>query len=176
MNRTTFGTVAVVFAVMGASPMSTNPVAAARSGISQEETNRNLVRAGLQAWADRTGSPYDLLAEDASWTITGNSLAAKTYPSKEAFMAEVIRPFNARMRTPLNPTVRKLYADGNTVIAFFDAEGTALDGKPYRNTYAWILELSGGKIVRANAFFDSIAFDDLWRRVQPPPTRATADE
>ena len=176
MNRTAFGTVAVAFAIMGASPMSTTPAPAPPSGVSQEETNRNLVRAGLQAWAERTGSPYDLLADNASWTITGNSLAAKTYPSKEAFMAEVIRPFNARMRTPLTPKVRNLYSDGNTVVAFFDAEGTALDGKPYRNTYAWILELSDGKIVRANAFFDSIAFDDLWRRVQPPPPRAAADE
>jgi hypothetical protein len=41
--------------------------------------------------------PYDLLADDATWTITGNSLASKTYGSREAFMSEVIRPFNARM-------------------------------------------------------------------------------
>jgi ketosteroid isomerase-like protein len=128
----------------------------------------------MAAWANRTGSPYDLLADDASWTITGNSAGARTYSTKEDFMREVIRPFNARMRSPLIPTVRKLYAEGDTVIAFFDAEGTALDGKPYRNTYAWILEMSGGKIIRAHAFFDSIAFDDLWRRVQPAQADATS--
>lgn len=130
-----------------------------------EEQNRALVAKGFEAWANGTGSPYDLLADDASWTITGNSMAAKTYPTKEAFMSEVIRPFNARMRARLIPSVRKLYADGDTVIAFFDASGTARDGKPYANTYAWILEMKDGKIVRANAFFDSIAFDDFWKRV-----------
>ena len=130
-----------------------------------EERNRQRVANGFEAWAKGTGSPYDLLAEDASWTITGNSMAARTYPTKEAFMSEVIRPFNARMQTRLIPTVRKLYAEGDTVIAFFDAKGTARDGKPYANTYAWILEMSDGKIVRANAFFDSIAFDDFWKRV-----------
>jgi hypothetical protein len=136
---------------------------------STQEQNRELVAKGFEAWASGTGSPYDLLAENANWTITGNSMAAKTYPSKEAFMSEVIRPFNARMQTRLVPTVRKLYAEGDTVIAFFDAKGTARDGQPYVNTYAWILEMNDGQIVRANAFFDSIAFDEFWGRVKPVP-------
>ncbi|WP_237219610.1 nuclear transport factor 2 family protein [Sphingomonas arenae] len=126
-----------------------------------------LVARSFDAWAAGTGSPYDLLAENASWTITGNSAGAKTYPTRAAFIDEVIRPFNARMSSRLIPKVRRLYAEDDTVIAFFDAAGTARDGKPYTNTYAWILEMSGGKIVRANAFFDSIAFDDLWKRVKP---------
>jgi ketosteroid isomerase-like protein len=135
-----------------------------------EEHNRALVAKGFEAWANGTGSPYDLLAEDANWTITGNSMAARTYPTKEAFMSEVIRPFNARMQSRLIPTVRRLYAEGDTVIAFFDAKGTARDGQAYSNTYAWILEMRDGKIVRANAFFDSIAFDDFWKRVPEKPT------
>jgi hypothetical protein len=132
-----------------------------------EERNRELVARGFEAWANGTGSPYDLLAEDSSWTITGNSAASRTYPNRDAFLAEVIRPFNARMKSRLIPTVRRLYAEGDTVIAFFDAEGLARDEKPYRNTYAWFLELRDGRIVRAHAFFDSIAFNDLWQRVTP---------
>lgn len=143
----------------------TSDAARAQPVQSLEDRNRALVATGFEAWAKGTGSPYDLLAEDASWTITGNSMAAKTYPTKESFMSEVIRPFNARMQTRLVPSVRKLYAEGDTVIAFFDAKGTARDGQTYANTYAWILEMTDGKIVRANAFFDSIAFDDFWKRV-----------
>ncbi|HEY0505628.1 MAG TPA: nuclear transport factor 2 family protein [Lysobacter sp.] len=127
------------------------------------------VRAAFDAWAAGTGGPYALLAEDAVWTITGNSLASKTYANREAFMSEVIRPFNARMSTGLKPTIRNLYRDGDTVIVLFDASGTARDGKPYANTYAWFLELRGDRIVRAVAFFDAIAFDDLWTRVNPTP-------
>lgn len=82
-------------------------------------------------------------------------------------MGEVIRPFNARMKSRLIPTVPRLYAEGDTVIAQFDAEGTALDGQPYRNTYAWFLQMRDGRIVRASAFFDSIAFDAFWNRVKP---------
>lgn len=140
----------------------------AAAGVNSEtEKNRTAVARGLQAWADGTGSPYDLLATDVRWTITGNSKAAKTYPSKEAFMSEVIRPFNARMRDRLVPKVHRLYAEGDTVIAHFDARGTALDGKPYVNSYAWILRMKGGQIVEAHAFFDAHAFDDLWTRLPP---------
>jgi len=145
--------------------MIATELTAAQANESLQERNRALVARGFEAWANGTGSPYDLLAEDSSWTITGNSIAAKTYPTKESFMSEVIRPFNARMHTRLIPTVRRLYAEGDTVIAFFDAQGTARDGKPYANTYAWILEMKDGKIVRAHAFFDSIEFDDFWKRV-----------
>lgn len=133
----------------------------------EDAHNRTLIQQSFEHWRNGTGSPYDLLTEDAQWTITGNSLAARTYPSRDAFMSEVIRPFNARMSSRLIPTAPRLYAEGNTVIAAFDASGTARDGEPYRNTYAWFLEMRGGKIVRAHAFFDSIAFDAFWQRVTP---------
>lgn len=130
--------------------------------------NKALVQAKFDAWRTGTGNPFELLADDVSWTIVGRSAASRTYASREDFLREVIRPFNARMKTGLVPSVRSLYADGDTVVAFFDAEATALDGKPYRNTYAWFMELHDGKVTRANAFFDSIEFNELWTRVAPP--------
>jgi uncharacterized protein len=132
-----------------------------------ETRNKAAVQAGFDAWSAGTGSPYDLLADDASWTIVGRSAASKTYPSKEAFMSQVFRPFNARMKVALKPTIRNMYAEGDTVVVFFDASGTARDGKPYANTYAWFLDLRAGKIVKAFAFFDSVVFNEFWERVKP---------
>lgn len=80
-------------------------------------------------------------------------------------MKDVIRPFNARMTKPLVPTLHNLYADGDTVIALFDAGAIAKDGKPYRNTYAWFMKMRNGKMIEVTAFYDSLAFDDLWKRV-----------
>jgi uncharacterized protein len=150
------------FAITLAAVTMTAKAAAQTSGI---DANRATIARAMDAWAAGTGGPYDLLAEDAVWTITGNSLASKTYPSKEAFMREVIRPFNARMSARLIPTVHALHVDGDTVVAHFDAAGTARDGQPYVNSYAWILTLKDGRIVRAFAFFDAKAFDDFWMRV-----------
>lgn len=139
----------------------------AKASANEAETNRAAIAKAMDEWAAGTGGPYDLLAEDAVWTITGNSLASKTYPSKEAFMSEVIRPFNARMQARLIPSVHALYVDGDTVVVHFDAKGTARDGRPYANSYAWILTFKDGRIVRAFAFFDAHAFDDFWTRVSP---------
>lgn len=132
-----------------------------------ESRNKAPVEASFKAWSDGTGSPFDLLADEATWTIVGRSVASKTYTGREAFMRDVIRPINARMREPLKPSIRRLYADGNAVIVFFDARGTARDGKPYVNTYAWFLELRDGKVIAASAFFDSLEFNELWARVAP---------
>ena len=51
------------------------------------------------------------LADEASWTIEGRSIASKTYPTKEDFLAEVIRPFNARMAVGIKPAVRSITAE-----------------------------------------------------------------
>lgn len=159
---------ATLVALMGlfALPMDT---AAAQPQSEREARNLAIVRSGFDAWRNGTGSPYDALADDATWEITGNSAAARVYTSKEDFLANVIRPFNARMSARLIPTVRDTYTDGGTVIVFFDAQGTARDGLPYRNTYAWFLTMRDDKIVKASAFYDSTAFDDLWHRVTPAP-------
>jgi len=142
--------------------------AQARAAASEEsEANRTLIRSSFDAWRDGTGSPFDLLADDARWTIEGRSVASRTYPSREAFLRDVIRPFNARMRTGLRPQIRSLHADGATVIVHFDARGIALDGRPYVNTYAWFLDMRDGRIVRASAFFDAIEFNELWSRITP---------
>jgi len=130
--------------------------------------NKAIVEAKFAAWKDGTGSPFDLLTDDATWTIVGQSLVSKAY-TKDAFLSEVIRPFNARMRDPLRPTVRSLHADGDAVVIFFDAKGVARDGQPYVNTYAWFFEMRDGRVIRAFAFFDSIVFNDLWKRVAPAP-------
>jgi ketosteroid isomerase-like protein len=53
------------------------------------------------------------------------------------------------MSVGLKPTIRNMYADGDTVVVFIDAAGTAKDGKPYNNTYAWFLDLQDGKSVQS---------------------------
>jgi ketosteroid isomerase-like protein len=132
-----------------------------------EAENKQVIQQAFDAWAAGRGGVFDLLAPDAQWTIVGNSVAAGTYHSREEFLSKVIRPFNARMATPLVPKVHALYADGDTVIAYFDASATSRDGSRYDNTYTWYLRMREGAIVEAVAFFDSIEFNDFWARVEP---------
>jgi len=132
-----------------------------------KEKNRHAVEVGFDNWRRGAGSVFDLLASDAKWTIVGLSTVSGTYQNRRDFMDQVTVPFNARLSTPLVPTVRGIYADGDMVIVLWDGAAIARDGKPYENTYSWYLKMRDGKIVSATAFYDSIAFNDLWKRVRP---------
>jgi ketosteroid isomerase-like protein len=138
-----------------------------REAASVQDSNKALVRASFDRWAKGTGTPFELISPDAEWTIVGTSPLSKTYHPIRSFLDEVIHPFNARLRSPLVPTVRDIFADGDTVITLFDAAATAADGLPYRNTYTWYFWMTHGKVVKAIAFFDTRDFDEFWQRVTP---------
>lgn len=132
-----------------------------------EARNKQIVQAAFDRWVAGTGNLFEDLAPDAKWTIVGKTPASRTYNSKQEFTDLVIKPFNARLVKPLVPKVRGLYADGDMVVAFFDAAGMALDGKPYEQTYTWYLRMQDGKIVDVVAFFCTATFNDFWSRIQP---------
>jgi len=131
-----------------------------------EALNKQAVQASFDRWRTQTGSPFELLAADAVWTIVGSSPLSKTYTRQE-FLDQVIHPFNARMATPLVPTVHGIYADGDMVIMLFEASATTRDDRPYHNTYTWYFQMKDGKAVKAIAFFDTREFDEFWSRVPP---------
>jgi uncharacterized protein len=143
--------------------MAANP----RDFMSEQKSNKAVVQASFDRWRYGTGGPFELLAPEAEWTIVGSSPLSRTYHSRQDFLDEVIRPFNARMMKPLVPTVRGIFADGDMVIILFDAAATARDGVPYHNTYTWYFQMKDGKVVKAIAFFDTRDFDEFWKRVSP---------
>ena len=134
------------------------------------ETNRNIIRQAFDGRQQGTGSITEVFAPGMVWRIEGHSAASKEYGSKQQFIDEVLTPFGARFTVsePFRPAmIRAVYADGDTVIVIWDGSGIASDGRPYENSYAWIMKLDGGKVVDGTAFYDSISFNDLWVRVQP---------
>lgn len=138
--------------------------------MTQTETNRDIIRRAFEAWRDGTGAITDVFAPDMVWRIEGHSLASREYRSRQEFIDDVLAPFGARFSAgePFRPTmIRSITADDDTVIVVWDGGGVANDGKPYTNSYAWIMRVVDGKVVDGTAFYDSISFNDLWTRVQP---------
>lgn len=73
------------------------------------------------------------------------------------------------VRRPIPPRrpvhIRALYEvdAAQTAIVVWDGEGITT----HANTYAWFMTLRGGKVVDGTAFYDSIAFNELWHDVTP---------
>ncbi|MGY1697312.1 nuclear transport factor 2 family protein [Geodermatophilus sp. SYSU D00814] len=140
------------------------------------DTNREIVADAFAAWSRGERYVTSIFAEDMTWEIVGRSRAAGRYGSAREFSDEVLHPFGARFRpeAPFRPvTVRGVYADGDVVVVLWDGEGTTTAGTTYRNTYAWFLTMRDGRVVDGTAFYDSIAFDELWDGVPPDASRAT---
>jgi ketosteroid isomerase-like protein len=134
------------------------------------ESNRKTIREAFEAWQAGTGAIADVFADDLVWRIEGHSLASREYASRQAFVDEVLAPFAARFAAgePFRPVrIRSVHADGDAVVVVWDGRGVANDGKPYANSYAWIMEMRDGKVVDGTAFYDSLSFNDLWTRVPP---------
>jgi len=155
-------------------------VPGAGGGQAATEANRATVRAAFQAWHDGTGAITSLFAPGMAWRIEGHSAASKEYASRPEFIDEVLAPFAARFTagTPFRPVrIRSVHADDDTVIVVWDGSGVANDGLPYDNSYAWVMRMHDGQVIDGTAFFDSIAFNDLWQRVTPnrPATPSTKE-
>lgn len=123
--------------------------------------NEARVRTAFAAWAAGTGSVFELLREDAVWTVAGNGPVSGSYASREDFLARAVAPITARLATPIVPRLRQLVAQGDMVVAVFDGIATARDGREYRNTYAWHMVFEDGRIVRVEAFLDTWALQRL---------------
>jgi ketosteroid isomerase-like protein len=136
----------------------------------EAEANRAAIRQAFRAWQDGIAPIADVFAPDMVWRIEGHSAASREYPDRQAFLDEVLGPFGARFAAgerfrPIR--IRSVLADGDTVVVVWDGRGVANDGRPYENSYAWIMRMAGGRVVDGTAFYDSISFNDLWDRVSP---------
>jgi uncharacterized protein len=135
-------------------------------------SNREIVTDAFGSWADGTGYVTSIFADDMTWEIVGRSAVSKKYANTQQFLDEVLHPFGARFSStdPFRPVaIRGIYADENNsaVVVVWDGRGTTTAGTTYENTYAWVMTLSDGKVIDGTAFFDSIAFNELWIAVTP---------
>jgi ketosteroid isomerase-like protein len=137
----------------------------------ETEANRDVISRAFQAWQDGTSPITDVFATDMVWRVEGHSAASREYPDRQAFVDEVLAPFATRFASGgerFRPgRIRSILGDGDTIVVVWEGRGVANDGGLYENTYAWIMRMADGLVVDGTAFYDSIAFNDLWDRVRP---------
>lgn len=126
--------------------------------LAEPQSHKKMVESAFEQWRNGTGTPFNLLAEDATWTILGPTKSAKTYNLAD-FRELVVAPFNQRLVTPLKPKVHDIYQAGDEVIILFEAEARLVNGSVYRNSYAWFFTMQKGRVISARAVLDLNAYD-----------------
>lgn len=148
------------------------PAFANAAQIAPDERNRQIVTEAFDRWQAGTGNFFnDVLSSDVVWTIEGSGPYAGTLRGQKELVDRAVRPLTARLASPVRPVSKTVWADGEHVIIRWHGETTAADGRPYTNTYAWILRMEDGKVVEVNAFLDLARYEDVFRRIPNPVTR-----
>ena len=142
---------------------------AARESTPQTEQNRQIIADAFAAWT-AGGSTFfqDAISPEVVWTIAGSGPTSGIYRTREDFLKRAVMPFTARLATPIRPTVKTIWAEGDDVIVRWDGTATAVDGKPYNNSYLWILRVEGGRAAEVTAFLDLAPYEDVIRRIPLP--------
>ena len=126
--------------------------------------NKQLIQAAFDAWADGDGVAFfNILAEDVQWTVIGSGPVSRAYTSRQAFLDGAAKPLNAKLTGPIQPTVVNIIAEGDQVVLQWEGTATAKSGKPYNNSYCWVMRVADGKVREGTAYIDTALVADLWQ-------------
>ncbi|CAN5121620.1 nuclear transport factor 2 family protein [soil metagenome] len=156
-------TVLAAILMIGCSATS-NAEDPARSG--QQQRNADVVREAFALGVGGADSFYSILAEDVQWTVA-RAVEPRTYTSRAQFLQEGAGPITTRLNGPIQAHVRELITEDDVVVAIWDGTATALDGRPYVNSYAWVMTMRNEQVVRVTAYLDLVALNELLERVAP---------
>ena len=126
--------------------------------------NKKLIQDAFDAWAAGDGAAFfNILAEDVQWTVIGSGPVSRAYTSRQAFLDGAAKPLNAKLAGPIQPTVVNIIAEGDNVVLQWEGTATAKSGKPYNNSYCWVMRVADGKVREGTAYIDTALVADLWQ-------------
>ena len=98
---------------------------------------------------------FDKVSDDVSWTVMGTHPLAGTYHSKQDFILNTFGRLNKILKVGVLLKVTNILVEGDTVVAELISLSTALNGKPFNNTYCWVCRFENDMIVEVRAYVDS---------------------
>lgn len=98
---------------------------------------------------------FEKVAPDVQWTVMGTHPLAGTYHSKEDFITHTFGRLNKILKEGVILEVRNIFIDFDVAIVEMESLSTALNGKPFNNTYCWIVRFEDDMIVEVRAYVDS---------------------
>jgi uncharacterized protein len=98
---------------------------------------------------------YDKVADDVIWTVMGTHPLAGTYHSKTDFIVKTFVRLNKILKDGVILKVTNIIVQDETAAVELKSLSTALNGKPFNNTYCWVCRFENNVIVEVRAYVDS---------------------
>lgn len=98
---------------------------------------------------------FNLIADNIKWTNIGSTRYSGTFQGKAELQEKLLGPLFSQLKQGIRSTVHRLVAENDYVVAQTSGMAETLDGRPYNNTYCWIIRLEGGKFVEVTEYMDT---------------------
>jgi uncharacterized protein len=103
----------------------------------------------------KSGAFFEHVADDVNWTVMGTHPLAGTYHTKGDFLAHTFARLDKILKEGVVLRVTNILVDGESAAVELESLSTALNGKPFDNTYCWVVHFSDEIIVEVRAYLDS---------------------
>jgi uncharacterized protein len=129
--------------------------------------NKTIMEGIFAELAKGNGAPFrEAMADDFTWSIIGTTAWSRAYRGKDGVANELLRPLLAQFKDRYTSTAERILADGDYVVIQCRGRVTTVSGKPYNNTYCWVIRMADGKMKELTEYCDTALINDA---LAPPP-------
>lgn len=127
------------------------------------EANKQIVRAFCEAGnRGDMETALALLADDIVWTNIGTTALSGTFRGKAALQEKLLGPLFGRLQTGIRMEVLRLVTEDDIVVAETRGQAATTDGKPYNNSYCWIVRIRDGQFAEVTEYLDTALLDTVF--------------
>ncbi|HKX91708.1 MAG TPA: nuclear transport factor 2 family protein [Sphingomicrobium sp.] len=118
--------------------------------------NKSLLCTAFDGLAKADATAFlDLMADDFSWIVEGQSKWSLRFEGKAAVQRDLIRPLFANFATPYRNFAEEMIAEGDRVVVLCRGEVKTRAGEDYNNSYCFVIRMRGGKMVELREYMDT---------------------
>jgi uncharacterized protein len=110
---------------------------------------------------------FDSVADNAHWTVMGTHPLAGVYNSKKEFLKHTFENLNKVLKELITLKVDDVFVSGDTAVIEMTSNSTALNEKPFPNTYCWVMKFDSGMIAEVRAYVDSVLVQQVIDENEP---------
>src|SRR6201995_2935963 len=96
------------------------------------------------------------LADDATWTVTGQYSWSRTFTGKQSIMNGLQGHVRTRLAERTRTIAHRFMADGDHVVVEAKGDNVTREGVRYDNDYCLVFRLQGGRIKEIREYCDSV--------------------
>jgi ketosteroid isomerase-like protein len=118
--------------------------------------NKQLVSKIYTDAANRSGTTFvDNLADDASWTVTGQYSWSRTFRGRDAILNGLMGHVRSQLAERTRTVAYNFIAEGDTVVVEAKGDNVTKTGVRYDNDYCMVWRIENGKVREIREYCDS---------------------